>query len=342
MDESKCCSAPIHPLHLPHSICHDSSGKCEQVWNQSSCLSSLITGGFSELQIFLFFSKTSPSPPSLHHAGMRSPVLDPGISAASLSHWQPANHLKHCPNIVSAWHLPLFCHGAVAEPLQCVRNPRLTPPSALPWSWVPAVCQEPQAVQAPLLSITRSAGVRDIWNCRALLKGHHFCDVQELFPSPQDTSNRCSTAQIHSTLQLEAPSEVQTSQMQRPAGATCSKLPRRSETSTGGDTSAAVSPPRRHQWQSSVETQIRFHQSQRHHVCQHTQIPPLQLLLCILRAAGLLLLLRPCLTSDSKLALHPKFRDLNQSIWICEHKAQAHSQSVHPQRHPVLLELLGE
>lgn len=51
-------------------------------------------------------------------------------------------------------------------------------------------------------------------------------------------------------------------------------------------------------WQSSGETQIRFQQSQRHHVCQHGHVPPLQLLLCLLRAAGLLLLLRPCLTSD--------------------------------------------
>lgn len=31
--------------------------------------------------------------------------------------------------------------------------------------------------------------LRDIQNCRALLQRDHFCDVQELFPSPQGASN---------------------------------------------------------------------------------------------------------------------------------------------------------
>lgn len=74
-------------------------------------------------------------------------------------------------------------------------------------------------------------------------------------------------------------------------------------------------------WRSSVETWIGFHQSQRHHAaaCQHRQIPPVEFLVRILRAAGLPLLLRPCLNSYSRgsmLTLHPhvnlKFR---AKIW---------------------------
>lgn len=73
-------------------------------------------------------------------------------------------------------------------------------------------------------------------------------------------------------------------------------------------------------WQSSVETRIWFHHSQRHPaaLCQHRQIPPVELPVSISRAAGLTVLLIPCLNSyghGSKLTTSNCNQNFRAKVW---------------------------